>query len=79
MLPDAEAKLRDVVRSVLQVPADFDVTRASQLTVESWDSLAHVSLMLALEGEFSVTIDLADQLELTNYESIRLYLEQHVS
>ena len=79
MLPDAEAKLRDVVRSVLQVPAGFDVTRASQLSVESWDSLAHVSLMLALEGEFSVTIDLADQLELTNYESIRLYLEQHTS
>ena len=77
MHPDAEAKLRDVVRSVLQVPPDFDIARASQLSVESWDSLAHVSLMLALEGEFSVTIDIADQLELTSYDSIRLYLEQH--
>lgn len=79
MTPEAEAKLRNIVHSVLQIPPDQDLSRASQLSVESWDSLAHVSLMLALEGEFGITIDVDDQLNLTSYESVRLYLEQRAA
>ncbi len=75
MTPESEAKLRKIVCSVLELPPDQDVSRASQLSVETWDSLAHVSLMLALEGEFDVVIDLDDQLQLTSFEAIRVYLE----
>jgi hypothetical protein len=32
--------------------------------------------MLALEGEFNLTIDIADQLRLTSYEAIKRYLEE---
>ena len=75
MTSETETKLREIVRSVLELPATHDVTRASQLSVETWDSLAHVSLMLALESEFGVTIDIADQLDLTSYSAIQLYLD----
>jgi acyl carrier protein len=73
---DAEAKLNEIVRSILQLPPDADVSRARQLSVETWDSLAHVSLMLAIESEFGVSIDIADQIELTSVPAIRLYLEE---
>jgi len=76
MTAEAEAKLSEIVRSVLQLPDGSDVSRARQLGVESWDSLAHVSLMLAIESEFDVTVDIADQLTLTSYPAIRLYLEE---
>jgi len=76
MISETETKLREIVRSVLNLSASEDVSRASQLTIASWDSLAHVSLMLALESEFDMTIDIADQLELTSYNAIRLYLDQ---
>ena len=76
MSPEGEAKLNEIVRSVLQLPSDQDVSRARQLSVESWDSLAHVSLMLAIESEFGISIDIADQIALTSYPSIRLYLEE---
>ena len=76
MSPAGEAKLNEIVRSVLQLPSDQDVSRARQLSVESWDSLAHVSLMLAIESEFGISIDIADQIALTSYPSIRLYLEE---
>jgi acyl carrier protein len=75
MTAENESKLSEIVRSVLQLPDDVDVSRARQLGVETWDSLAHVSLMLAIESEFDVTIDVADQLGLTSYPAIRLYLE----
>jgi acyl carrier protein len=76
MTDQAEAKLREVVRVALELPADADVTRAEQPGVESWDSLAHVSLMLALESEFAISIDVADQMRLTSYPAIRNFLKQ---
>ena len=76
MTPEGNAKLDEIVRSVLQLPADTDLNRVRQLSVESWDSLAHVSLMLALESEFGISIDIADQIELTSVPAIRLYLEE---
>lgn len=70
------AKLNEIVRAVLQLPGDADISRARQLSVESWDSLAHVSLMLAIESEFGVSIDIGDQIALTSVAAIRLYLEE---
>ncbi|HWG35112.1 MAG TPA: acyl carrier protein [Gemmatimonadaceae bacterium] len=75
MTAENEARLGDIMRSVLELPPHVDVTLARQLGVESWDSLAHVSLMLAIESEFGVNIDVADQISLTSYPAIRLYLE----
>lgn len=76
MTADGDAKLNEIVRAVLQFPADTDISRARQLSVESWDSLAHVSLMLAIESEFGVSIDIGDQIALTSVPAIRLYLEE---
>ena len=76
MTAEGDAKLNEIVRAVLQLPANTDVGRARQLSVESWDSLAHVSLMIAIESEFGVSIDIADQLTLTSVPAIRLYLEE---
>ncbi len=76
MTDQVESKLQEIVRGTLDLPPDADVTRIRQLGVESWDSLAHVSLMLAIEGEFAVSIDVADQIHLTSYPAIRRYLEE---
>ncbi|HEV8263335.1 MAG TPA: acyl carrier protein [Gemmatimonadales bacterium] len=77
MTEDAETKLQDIVRAALELPPDADVTRARQPGIASWDSLAHVSLMLGIESEFGVSIAVADQLHLTSYPAIRSYLEEH--
>ena len=76
MTDQAEAKLQEIVRAALDLRPGTDVTRVRQLTVEGWDSLAHVSLMLAIESEFAVSIDIADQIRLTSYPAIRQYLEE---
>lgn len=78
MTEDAEAKLQAVFRAALELPPHANVTRAGQREVASWDSLAHAMLMLAIESEFGVAIDAADQIRLTSYPSIRDYLEERV-
>ena len=76
MTDQAESKLQEIVRGTLDLPPDADVTLVRQLGVAGWDSLAHVSLMLAIEGEFGVSIDVVDQIQLTSYPAIRRYLEE---
>jgi citrate synthase len=75
MTGTGEAKLQQILRASLGLPSDADVTQASQDSVENWDSLGHVSLMLGIESEFGIDIDVADQLGLTSYGAIRAYLE----
>jgi acyl carrier protein len=66
--------LQELVRAVLELPADADVTSTAQGVSPTWDSLAHVTLMTALESEFDLEIDLDDSLMLTSYDSVRKYV-----
>lgn len=45
-------------------------------TVQGWDSMAHVGLIMALQQEFGVSISPADAIELTDVEMIKDYLER---
>ena len=73
---ETEAKLQAIVRAALELPPQVDVTGAGQDTVATWDSLAHAMLMVAIESEFGLSIDAADQLRLTSYPAIRDYLAE---
>jgi len=76
MTEETEAKLQTIVRAVLELLPQVDVTRAGQDNVATWDSLAHAMLMVAIESEFGLSIDAADQLRLTSYPAIRDYLAE---
>ncbi len=76
MTDAADGKLGQILRATLELPPDVDVTRVRQLGVATWDSLAHVTLIVALESEFGIAIDVADQIRLTSYAAIRSYLEE---
>lgn len=75
-MPQAtEATLQSIFRAVLNVPASVDVGRIRQLNYPAWDSLAHVSLIAAIESEFGLEIDVADSMDLTSYEAVLVYLD----
>lgn len=44
-------------------------------TVEGWDSMAHVALIMALQKEFAVSISPEQAIELTTVSAIKAYLE----
>jgi acyl carrier protein len=45
-------------------------------SIETWDSLAHVSLMLQLESEYDLEIDEDTMVELTSVRAIKEFLSQ---
>lgn len=66
----------DVIASVLRVPHDAITDDLSMDNCASWDSLAHVELMVALEGAFGVTIDEEQIFDLVSVGAIRRFIAQ---
>ncbi len=73
---ERDAKLAEIFRAVFNLPTEADPTAVRQLSEPAWDSLAHVTLVAAVESEFGVTIDAAESLELTSYQAVALHLEE---
>lgn len=70
-----ENALRQVMATVLEVPVDTVGPDTDMDTVEGWDSLRHLTLVLSLEQEFGVSIDDEDAGSITSYPLIKLVLE----
>lgn len=73
-----EDLLKNVIATLLNVDAATIGPDFSMDTVESWDSLRHMNLVLALEEEFKVSISDDDVGNITSYPLIKLVLEELV-
>jgi acyl carrier protein len=78
MEAETEARLREVFRAVFEMPPSSDVQNLRQLTEPRWDSLAHVSLVAAIESEFGLEIDTADVLGITSYKAAAQLLKERL-
>jgi acyl carrier protein len=71
-----EEKLREIFRTVLDVNADFDVQSVRRVAESRWDSLAHTSMVAAIESEFGLRLEIADMDRMTSYAATRMLLEE---
>jgi acyl carrier protein len=69
-------QVRATMAAVLGVDRDALSDEDSPETIESWDSVAHLHLMLALEAEFDVRFSPDEIAGLTSVRSIKERLEQ---
>lgn len=69
-------RLQDIFRAVFELSGDVDVTGLDQTNSPRWDSLDHVSLVTAIESEFGLSLDAADQLRMTSYAATTTLLEE---
>lgn len=63
--------VEEVVSSVFGVERASIDGRSCPETVEGWDSMGHLNLLLALERSFGVSIDVGDAVEMVNVQRIR--------
>jgi acyl carrier protein len=73
-----EDTLKDVMATVLEIAADSINDDTSMDTVEAWDSIKHMNLVLAIEEEFGVSIPDEDAANITSYPLIRLVLNEQL-
>lgn len=73
-----EAKLKQLMAVMLGVAEDMIHEDFSMDDAESWDSLRHMNMILAIEDEFKVSIPDEEVGNLTSYKLIKLVLDDLV-
>ncbi|MCG5247839.1 acyl carrier protein [Methylorubrum extorquens] len=73
-----EAKLKAVVATILEIDESQVDQNASMDSVESWDSIRHMDLILAIEEEFKVSVPDEEAADLTSYPLIKLVVSELV-
>lgn len=75
-LSKREDRLAQTVAQVLGVTPDVLSEESSPNTISKWDSLGHLSLVMALEDEFGVSLSAEDVLAMRSVGSIRSILHK---
>ncbi len=68
-------RLAGVVATVLEIPRPAAATAAVD-TVASWDSLAHLNLLMAIEQEFAVSFEADEVPELDSVPRIATAIDR---
>jgi len=70
---DLEARVLKVFKEVLEIKGDVDPSTLKYNETANWASLAHITLVAALESEFDIMLEPDDILAMSNYaEAIRI-------
>lgn len=73
-----EGKLKQVVADVLEVDSTSIGGDFSMDTVEHWDSLRHMTLVLAIEDAFNIAIPDEEAANITSWPLIKLVVEEQL-
>ena len=73
----SESNLKQVLADVFGVEVNTIDETTSIDTLEEWDSLKHLNLVLALEAECNVTLTEEQTVEILSYPLIKIVLEEH--
>ena len=68
-------RIIQIMSTVLNVPVDSINENSSTDSIEAWDSLKHMNLILALEESFEISIPDEDAANLTSFKLIALVVK----
>jgi acyl carrier protein len=74
-----DAQVRQIISDVLNVPVSGLVDEASPQTIENWDSVQHLNIVLALEEGLNVQLDPEDIEAMKNVGSIITLVQSKTS
>jgi acyl carrier protein len=76
-MSENESKLRAAFCEVLSIRADQVTDETSYRTTQSWDSIAHMALIAAIDTSFDLTMDTDDLLEMNSYGRAKEILRRY--
>lgn len=78
-MSDVSSKLEQTFRRVFNLPADADARSMSGKTHARWDSIGHITLILAVEQEFSITLTPEEVSDACTFEAMETLVERKTS
>ena len=74
-----EKRLKSVFSKLFGVQESEINTDSSPDNIESWDSLNHMNLIIAIEQEFKISFSMGEIVEMLNFELIVLILSEKIN
>jgi acyl carrier protein len=71
--------VREIMAAVFGIKAASIDAGASAETIEAWDSLQHLNLILALEERFGIQLSVDEITSVNNYASIVSLVSRHLN
>lgn len=68
-------RLKGVFSKIFDIDLSYIDKDSSPDTIENWDSLNHMNLIIALEQEFNLSFSMGEIVEMLNYQLIVIILE----
>lgn len=69
-----EEKLKKVMSDVLEISTDQIDGSTAMESIESWDSLKHIALMMSIEEIFTVKLETDEMIKMTSLNDIKIIL-----
>jgi acyl carrier protein len=74
-----EERIINVMSAVFEIPANKIGEESSPDNIESWDSLKHMNMVVALEEEFNIQFTDDELIELINMKLIMVIIREKLS
>lgn len=72
-------KIKEVIANILNIDTSLITDDASPETIEQWDSLKQMNIIIALEEEFNIEFLDDEIFEMLNYRLIKLTIEEKIN
>jgi acyl carrier protein len=69
-------QVRGIASDIFGVPANTVTAESSPETIENWDSMQHLNLVLAIEEKFGLQLDPEDIEQMTNIGAVTALVER---
>ncbi len=69
-------QVRNIASDILGIPADKITADSSPETIENWDSMQHLNLVLAIEEKFGVQLEPEDIEQMKNIGAVATLVEK---
>lgn len=77
-MESVQPKIFQLMSNVFEIPVEEISEDSSIDSIESWDSIRHLNLILAIEEEFGITIPDEEVGNLVNYKLIELIINEQL-
>jgi acyl carrier protein len=75
-MDEKEIRLAECFLAVFPELSTDEVTKACSTSVQSWDSVAGVTLLAVVEEEFGISIEVEDLARFDSFKGILSYLQE---
>ncbi len=73
-----ESKIKEIMANLFEISVDQIDNLSSPDTIEKWDSLNHLNLVVILEEEFNITLTEEQIGEMLNYSLVVEIVKEHL-